>query len=557
MLLFIQLILINMSNIYMLEFIIILEIICIPKREVQCAWNSVLGPAASVVPAEKITKLFNHLEIYPNNVQVHEMLQCAQKCAGRNSSKYLTFAEFCIFATELKKSIHSRIYRCDYFSKLLRKDEHIKNKRIRKMSDFASREVFLGGSCNPTTWRQDEAIPILEKYGISYFNPQVSDWSPELIETEHRAKQNSSILLYVINNQTRNVVSLIETVNFLGSRRKLAIVINYYKGPGQIIAGESISADEFNELNSSLVLSRQLVERRKNPVFSEVPEAVKYVVDVIHGSNRKIEEVKNGQRIMKMKEAFESLDTDKSGLISSKDICKALCLLTQKRSQSAELRKNILQKIDSNKTNNHNVKVNFEQFCKIVSELNLTCDKKYLNGNIDKRTNRSNFLRSLSTPDDKPTFTDNGIHLTDIYLGGDCHQGLNWRQKIAIPKLRNSCLTFFNPENERISNGKLSPSEFAVINNSSVLLFVITNTSRALFTMVLASYYLGVGADIVLCIQQLPDQCVIGSDKLSQQAVKDYNRGRLYLADLARRENVPIYESISDAVEAAITKCIK
>lgn len=45
--------------------------------------------------------------------------------------------------------------------------------------------------------------------------------------------------------------------------------------------------------------------------------------------------------------------------------------------------------------------------------------------------------------------------------------------------------------------------------------------------------------------------------QLSQQAVKDYNRGRLYLADLARRENVPIYESISDAVEAAINKCIK
>jgi sodium-dependent dicarboxylate transporter 2/3/5 len=32
-------------------------------------------------------------------------------------------------------------------------------------------EVFLGGSCNPTTWRADVAIPALQKLGISFYNP--------------------------------------------------------------------------------------------------------------------------------------------------------------------------------------------------------------------------------------------------------------------------------------------------------------------------------------------------------------------------------------------------
>lgn len=32
-------------------------------------------------------------------------------------------------------------------------------------------EVFLGGSCNPTTWRADTAIPELQKHGISFYNP--------------------------------------------------------------------------------------------------------------------------------------------------------------------------------------------------------------------------------------------------------------------------------------------------------------------------------------------------------------------------------------------------
>lgn len=32
-------------------------------------------------------------------------------------------------------------------------------------------DVFLGGSCNPTTWRADTAIPELEKQGFTFYNP--------------------------------------------------------------------------------------------------------------------------------------------------------------------------------------------------------------------------------------------------------------------------------------------------------------------------------------------------------------------------------------------------
>jgi hypothetical protein len=36
-------------------------------------------------------------------------------------------------------------------------------------------EVFLGGSCNPTTWRADVAMPELKKQGISFYNPVIHD----------------------------------------------------------------------------------------------------------------------------------------------------------------------------------------------------------------------------------------------------------------------------------------------------------------------------------------------------------------------------------------------
>lgn len=45
------------------------------------------------------------------------------------------------------------------------------NNSTLKPTDKNAPEVFLGGSCNPTTWRADVAIPTLEKLGISFYNP--------------------------------------------------------------------------------------------------------------------------------------------------------------------------------------------------------------------------------------------------------------------------------------------------------------------------------------------------------------------------------------------------
>lgn len=54
------------------------------------------------------------------------------------------------------------------------------------------------------------------------------------------------------------------------------------------------------------------------------------------------------------------------------------------------------------------------------------------------RNNCTKFFRSLSTPDDNSAFTSDNrkLHLTDIYLGGDCHMCSSWREKIAIPMIR-------------------------------------------------------------------------------------------------------------------------
>ncbi len=73
-------------------------------------------------------------------------------------------------------------------------------------------KVFLGGTCNETTWRND-LIPLLEKADIKYFNPVVDDWTPECQEEERRQKQLCKIHLYVITKEMTVSFSIAEAVD--------------------------------------------------------------------------------------------------------------------------------------------------------------------------------------------------------------------------------------------------------------------------------------------------------------------------------------------------------
>ena len=70
------------------------------------------------------------------------------------------------------------------------------------------KKVFLGGTCNESTWR-DELIPHLD---VDYFNPVVEDWTPECQEVERQEKAKSAVHLYVITSAMTGVFSIAEAV---------------------------------------------------------------------------------------------------------------------------------------------------------------------------------------------------------------------------------------------------------------------------------------------------------------------------------------------------------
>lgn len=71
-------------------------------------------------------------------------------------------------------------------------------------------KVFLGGTCNETTWR-DELIKMIQ---VDYFNPVVDDWTPECIEIENIEKERKcNIHLYVITSAMTGVYSIAEVID--------------------------------------------------------------------------------------------------------------------------------------------------------------------------------------------------------------------------------------------------------------------------------------------------------------------------------------------------------
>lgn len=85
------------------------------------------------------------------------------------------------------------------------------------------------------------AIPFLEKEGLTYFNPQVPEWKPDLLDKENEAKINAEVLFFVLDNQTRSASAMIEVAYAIGRGQPLVMVVNEYYYPLAPIGGEIIS----------------------------------------------------------------------------------------------------------------------------------------------------------------------------------------------------------------------------------------------------------------------------------------------------------------------------
>ena len=144
---------------------------------------------------------------------------------------------------------------------------HSKNSKSSKI------KVFLGGSCNPTTWRKNIAIPLFERAGVEYYNPQVDEWHDDLIAIEARNKEEASILFFVVDGQTRAIASMIEISEYISTGRRVVLVIEDISN-GQVIGGQEITGRDLKDLNRGRAYVADVANRHRVKPYNNVISAV-------------------------------------------------------------------------------------------------------------------------------------------------------------------------------------------------------------------------------------------------------------------------------------------
>lgn len=148
---------------------------------------------------------------------------------------------------------------------------------------LVSAYVFLGGSCDPTTWRNDIAVPELTHASIPYFNPHVLDWHPNLITLEARAKELCDVLLFVIDSKTRAIASMLEATEYILSQRRVVIVILDIP-EGARIDGDLIEGRQLKDLNRARAFLCDIAARHQK--YCDVFDSVENVRKTRHDTRR-------------------------------------------------------------------------------------------------------------------------------------------------------------------------------------------------------------------------------------------------------------------------------
>eukprot|EP00002_Diphylleia_rotans_P003973 TRINITY_DN1284_c0_g1_i1.p1 TRINITY_DN1284_c0_g1~~TRINITY_DN1284_c0_g1_i1.p1 ORF type:complete len:398 (+),score=77.67 TRINITY_DN1284_c0_g1_i1:50-1243(+) len=229
--------------------------------------------------------------------------------------------------------------------------------------------VFLGGSCNPTTWRKDIAIPNLEKSKISFYNPQVDDWHSGLVEIERVAKRDAVVLLFVIDDLTRAIASMLEAAEYIGSGRNVVFSVQYVE-LGVVIGDSQIGEMEQLELNFARRLISDIARQNGLEVYQSVEAAVIHIQKLFDPETKILvhkqqteQSQPEDQFLFYIQSLFHTFDQDHNGSLDMRE----LYLLIQRLGFRASLIE--VQKIFGKVDVDRNDRISFEEFLKFMNLL--------------------------------------------------------------------------------------------------------------------------------------------------------------------------------------------
>ncbi|EYC22198.1 hypothetical protein Y032_0017g3207 [Ancylostoma ceylanicum] len=150
------------------------------------------------------------------------------------------------------------------------------------LSSLPMYDVFLGGSCGTTVWRRQLVIPFLKKKAISYYDPQRSVWSENMIYEESIAKERSSLFLFVIDPATVNATSFLE-IAYFAARKSPKLVVVFL---GKTEWKQKAHPDDLPDRNRTCMLLDRILDAHDVPMLYSIQDALDYIEEEIIGSKR-------------------------------------------------------------------------------------------------------------------------------------------------------------------------------------------------------------------------------------------------------------------------------
>jgi len=443
----------------------------------------------------------------------------------------------------------------------------------------------LAGRANPTTWRKDVAIPRLKQHDVTYYNPQIENWTPDLIEVEEIAKENAQIKFFVIDKMTRGISSMVEIAYLAATRSELMVVLEDFDEDA-VFDGHPVQPRELADLNRGHDVLCTFLYEKGIPLFDDISTALDYTVMLatraqsihqLHGDVYVAEPVIRGTDLSQLSKAgdiFDQYDCDGTGHLSVRELQLALRSFTRAGIPEDEL----MLALDACAGGSIAAHMSRTATASDDGTLGASAGEPLFgfSGGMPKNSrlvSRSDFYAIVAgllhghrkedlTPLESlyrrfnPFAEAEPLDLSiarGVFLGGSIGDRARWRERRAIPLLRNFGVDFFNPNLVQLC-AQLTPREAQAKRLCNVLLFFVSKESRDIPTMVEAAHFLGEGRDVVLCVEHVEPSTYVDDELISPRAAKDINRGRHYLADVAVRVGAPVFTVIEDAVHAAIKR---
>lgn len=151
-------------------------------------------------------------------------------------------------------------------------------------------DLFLGGNCGLESgaaavynWREEIAVPLLDEHGFTYYNPQTPNWKPAAIPRERTRIERCKVLLFVINEYTRAIASMVEAAHFIGKGHKpIVLCVKHFVGTCDPATGEALNTEsEIKDLNRGRYYLEDCAGRQNVKICTKIEDAVAESVAIL------------------------------------------------------------------------------------------------------------------------------------------------------------------------------------------------------------------------------------------------------------------------------------